>query len=194
MDIVIATHNQGKLREYRRLFAQSGHTFLSLSDVRCDIDVIEDGDTFQHNSRKKAVEIANATGRLALADDSGLVVDALNGAPGVHSARYAGESARDEDNWRKLLHALEGEPNRAARFICVLTLATPHDDILHIAEGHCEGTIATAPAGEHGFGYDPIFIPTHHTQTMACLSPDEKNRISHRAAASQQMAAFLTSI
>jgi XTP/dITP diphosphohydrolase len=149
------------------------------------LQVDESGDTFEENACIKALAYAQASGLLTLADDSGLEVDALDGAPGVHSARYAGPQAGDVDRYRKLLDALADVPEeqRSARFRCVVALAQP-DGTVYTADGACEGKIGFAPRGEHGFGYDPVFIVEGSGgQTMAELSPDLKNRISHRARA-----------
>lgn len=199
--LLFATRNAGKVREFRQLFADlPGVELLSLADIPDTPEVVEDGATFEHNARKKAVEIARATGMLVLSDDSGLEVDALGGRPGVHSARYAGAGASDADNNRKLIaelaqHALAPEA-RTARYRVVLALAAPSGplaDAPHLAEGSCEGRIGLQPRGSHGFGYDPYFVPLGETRTMAELPPDEKNRISHRARAAQKMRAFLES-
>lgn len=190
--LVFATHNRGKLVELKALVADLPLRVLTLDDVGFTGEVDEDQPDFLGNARKKAQEIAEATGRLALADDSGLEVDALGGAPGVHSARWAGEPRSDERNIRKLLDALDGvPPPRRARFRSVLVLAAParRGGVLAITEGACEGEIGTAPRGTGGFGYDPIFVVDGQAgRTMAELTLDEKNAVSHRAHAMRDMA------
>ena len=149
------------------------------------LEVEESGETFEENARIKAQAYARASGLVSLADDSGLEVDALGGAPGVHSARYAGPAATDSDRYRKLLDALTRIPEgqRSARFRCVVAIALP-DGAIYTADGSCEGEIGFTPRGEHGFGYDPVFVVQGHAgRTMAELSPDVKNKISHRARA-----------
>ncbi len=193
MKILLATKNRGKIEEFGRLFEEFGHEVVSLLDLGEIPSVEEDGATFEENAIKKAKGYAEATGMAALADDSGLEVDALGGAPGVYSARYAGPSATDADNNRKLLKALEGvpEPERTARFRCVLALYLP-DGRLITAHGTCEGLIALEPKGEGGFGYDPIFFVPSKGRTMAELSPEEKNAISHRGRAIERLRPALT--
>ncbi|MFO0692234.1 MAG: RdgB/HAM1 family non-canonical purine NTP pyrophosphatase [Polyangiales bacterium] len=187
--LLVATGNKGKLAELARLFAGLDLELVSLRDVAIDQDVVEDADTFHGNARKKAVELARRSGLLTLADDSGLEVDALGGAPGVLSARYAGEGAGDEANNTKLLEALRDVPDekRTARFRCVLSLADAEGHELVHTEGACEGLIVHAPRGTNGFGYDPLFVPTGETRTMAELDPEEKHARSHRGAASRAM-------
>lgn len=187
MRLLIATHNPHKLDEILVLFARPGLTLLSMRDFPALPDVVEDGETFDANARKKAQELARATGLWALGDDSGLEVDALGGAPGVYSARYAGEPVSYAANNAKLLAALAGRADRRARFRCVIALADPAGGCRTV-EGRCEGTIAPAPRGAHGFGYDPVFIPDGHDRTFAELDPAVKNRISHRGAALRQAA------
>ncbi|MFD2369917.1 XTP/dITP diphosphatase [Brevibacillus sp. GCM10020057] len=190
--VVLATRNQGKVREFNRLFAPLGWEGISLADYEGVPEVVEDGDTFEANAVKKAVTISTYLGLPALGDDSGLEVDALDGAPGVYSARYAGEDATDEENWRKLLQKLDAVPNaeRTARFRCALAFVVPGEEPV-IAAGACEGVIAREPAGTNGFGYDPVFYLPQLGKMMAQLPPEEKNRISHRAQAMQQLLAIL---
>jgi XTP/dITP diphosphohydrolase len=182
MNLLIATRNPGKLKEIRAIFDLPFVKLLSLDDVGEMPEVIEDRNTFEANAVKKAVTLALASGMWTLADDSGLEVDALDGAPGVYSARYAGEPADHAANNRKLLAELTGKPDRAARFRCVIALANPRGRSQFV-EGACEGTIAEALCGDHGFGYDPLFIPKGYDKTFGELDADVKNRISHRAVA-----------
>ncbi len=192
MKVVVATHNRGKLGEFRRLFADvPGLELVSLDDVGCELDVVEDRDTFRGNALKKAIEIAQAVGLPALADDSGIEVDALGGEPGVYSARYAGEDATDKANNQKLLRKLDGARDRSARFRCVLAWVDADGRELAVTEGVCEGEIALAPKGEGGFGYDPLFIPRGETRHMAELPPAEKHAISHRGGAARKMVEHL---
>jgi XTP/dITP diphosphohydrolase len=185
--LLIATNNPGKLREYEELLAAEELGLeISHPALECiDLDVVESGETFEENAALKARAYASASGMPTLADDSGLEVDALGGAPGVRSARYAGPGASDADRYRKLLSTLEGvpPPDRSARFRCVVALALP-DGRLETAAGRCEGHIGYEPRGEHGFGYDPVFVVEGSGgRTMAELPPEVKNRISHRARA-----------
>ena len=183
--LVFATRNQGKLVELRELLA--GFSVLSIDEVGKTIpDVIEDADTFAGNAAKKAREISAATGLPALADDSGLEVDALGGAPGVYSARYAGEPHSDAANNAKLLAALTGIANRTARFRAVLALADVTGSLgseVITADGTCEGTILTAPRGTGGFGYDPLFFAPELGMTFAEAGVGSKSELSHRARA-----------
>ncbi|MCL7454629.1 MAG: RdgB/HAM1 family non-canonical purine NTP pyrophosphatase [Anaerolineae bacterium] len=185
--LLVATNNPGKVREYRELLEGLPETvdITFPAQEGIDLEVEESGDTFAENARIKATAYAQASGLLTLADDSGLEVDALGGAPGVRSARYAGPGASDADRYRKLLAELAGIPpgQRAARFRCVVALALP-DGPIHAADGTCEGEIGFAARGEHGFGYDPVFVVEGYGgKTLAELGPEEKNRISHRARA-----------
>jgi XTP/dITP diphosphohydrolase len=181
--LLVATGNRGKLKEFRALLPRPLE-LLSLTDVGLESPP-ETGTTFAENARLKARAAARQSGLIALADDSGLEVDALGGAPGLHSARYAGEGGDDQANREKLLAALTGVPfaQRGARFRCVLVVATPDGQEVE-SEGVCEGSIAFSPSGEHGFGYDPLFV-FPDGRTMAQLLPDEKNAKSHRARACQ---------
>lgn len=185
--LLIATHNPGKVREYEELLADLELEITFPQREGLDLKVVESGETFEENARLKALAYARASGLLTLADDSGLEVDALGGAPGVRSARYAGPQASDADRYCQLLSALADVPagQRGARFRCVVALAHPEGTIL-TAAGACEGEIGFEPRGEHGFGYDPVFIVRGYGgRTMADLAPDVKNRISHRARAVQ---------
>lgn len=182
MKLVLATQNTEKLKEIKALLDFPGLDVVSALDLPGIPPVEEDGATFEENAVKKAATLARLTGCWALADDSGLEVEALNGAPGVHSARYAGEPVKYTANNKKLLSALKGESNRRARFRCVLALANPDGDA-RCVEGTCEGTILEAPRGRKGFGYDPLFQPDGYTQSFAEMDSTEKNRISHRGRA-----------
>jgi XTP/dITP diphosphohydrolase len=190
--LLVATHNPGKVREYRSLLAELPLevTYLDAEGITLEVD--ETGETFAANAILKATTYARTTGLWTWADDSGLEVDALDGAPGVHSARYAGPDATDADRYRKLLDALTGIPwaQRTARFQCVVALADPDGDV-KTTEGQCEGVIAFGPIGEHGFGYDPVFYMPDYEATMAQLSPEVKNVVSHRARAAQAAAVLL---
>ncbi|MFP3389233.1 XTP/dITP diphosphatase [Brevibacillus sp. SIMBA_040] len=182
--VVLATLNQGKVKEFNRLFADLGWEGISLAEFEGVPEVIEDGETFEANALKKALEISTYLNLPALGDDSGLEVDALDGRPGVYSARYAGEDATDEKNWHKLLDELDGVPmeRRTARFRCTIALVVPGSEPV-ITTGSCEGLIAKEPKGTNGFGYDPVFYIPEMDKMMAQLLPEEKNQISHRARA-----------
>ncbi|NNK12841.1 MAG: XTP/dITP diphosphatase [Desulfofustis sp.] len=177
--LVLATTNQNKVREFRQFVSEFPVTVKSLSDFGPLPGVIEDGSTFDANAYKKAHHYAKVLGIPALADDSGLVVEALSGAPGVRSARYAGDNVSDQDNCRKLLAEMEGQSNRKASFVCVLSIAVPSGPALTY-EASCEGTILDAPRGSNGFGYDPLFYYEPYGKTFAEISMDEKNKVSHR--------------
>ncbi len=182
MKLVIATRNAHKLEEIQAIFDFQGLDVQSAFDFPEIPDVVEDADTFVGNASKKAVEVAKATGCWALADDSGLEVNALEGAPGVYSARYAGEPCSYEKNNEKLLHELSGVKNRSARFRTVIALSDPEGHVKTV-EGICPGKIIDELRGTHGFGYDPLFVPEGYEQTFAELDASVKNKISHRARA-----------
>jgi XTP/dITP diphosphohydrolase len=197
LSIVIATTNEGKLNELRALLGDLPLQLLSVTDVLGDKPAIsEDGTTFDQNALVKARTISQATSLYALADDSGLEVDALGGRPGVRSARFAHERATDAENNAALLRELEevGDEARSARFRCVLALASPWaPDRIETVEGSCDGFIARAPRGSAGFGYDPLFIvPELGGRVMAELSEEEKNSVSHRARAVRALRPVLT--
>ncbi|HEY3196568.1 MAG TPA: XTP/dITP diphosphatase [Nitrospirales bacterium] len=181
MELVLATRNQHKVTEITGMLADFGIQVRSLAEFPCAPEVIEDGTTYEENALKKARSAAAFTGKPSLADDTGLEVDALDGQPGVHAARYAGEHCNFEDNIRKLLAALKGVPKerRAARFVCVMALVMP-DGREELVRGELEGRITEEPAGAGGFGYDPVFFSLQAKKTLAELTADEKNRISHR--------------
>lgn len=193
MKLLVATSNAGKLRELRAMLEGLDVTLVTVAEQGIDGEVVEDQETFEGNARKKATTLARRASLAALADDSGLEVDALDGAPGVRSARYAGEKADDAANVAKLVDALAGVDERTARFRCALALAWPSGEIAFVADGRCEGAIADARRGSGGFGYDPVFVPRGESRTMAELTADEKNAISHRGAAMRAMRAYLAS-
>jgi XTP/dITP diphosphohydrolase len=184
MKILTATRNPGKLRELKSMLAELPFEIVTLDDFPGMPEVIEDGETFEENAVKKASELARASGLLALAEDSGLEVDALGGAPGIYSARYAGESCSHSANNRKLLSELKNVPkeNRTARFVCVAAVASP-DKVFFTTRGECDGLILKEPRGESGFGYDPLFFYPPKSQTFAEMGTEEKNKVSHRAKA-----------
>lgn len=191
MKLVIATKNRGKARELGDLLKGLDIEVLSLSDFPSAVLPPEDGKTFRENALKKARAVFEATGLPSLADDSGLVVDALYGRPGIFSARYAGEGASDEDNYRKLLGELEGvaTEKRSARFVCALAYKDKGRE--EVFEGELKGRIAASPRGVNGFGYDPVFEIERLNKSAAELSPAEKNAISHRAEALKRFKAWL---
>ncbi len=180
--LVIATQNKNKLKEFREILKDLEIEVRSLDDFGPTPPVIEDGDTFEANSYKKALHTAKVLGLPAIADDSGLVVEALNGEPGVYSARYSGENATDEENLQKLLSELKGIDNRRAHFQCVLSIAVPSGPALTY-EGKCSGVIIDEQRGHNGFGYDPVFYFEEFGKTFAELTMEEKNKISHRGKA-----------
>ena len=182
MRAVLASKNQKKLRELQEILSAQGVELVLQSDLGVDIDVEETGDSFEANAILKAKAVCQATGLPAISDDSGLSVDALDGAPGIYSARYGKEGLDDEGRYRLLLQNMEGEKNRACRFVCVICCAFPSGERL-LARGECPGLLAEAPQGAGGFGYDPIFYLPELGKSMAELSAEEKNRISHRGAA-----------
>jgi XTP/dITP diphosphohydrolase len=185
MKLVLATRNQDKVREIGEILKiEHEIELLSLHNYPDAPDVVEDGKTYEENAIKKASTLAEYTGHLTIADDSGLEVDALDGAPGVHSARYAGENASDQDRVVKLLDALQNVPGdrRSGRFICAVAIADPLAQVL-VVRGVCEGRIIRMPRGTKGFGYDPVFVPVGYDKTFAELGDEIKNQISHRAKA-----------
>ncbi len=185
--IVVATSNMNKLKEIQALLKEYSVTVKSLADFGPMPEAVEDGETFDENAYKKALHYAKVLGLPCLADDSGLVVEALDGRPGVYSARYAGQEATDWDNCEKLLREMAGQTNRAAHFVCVLSLATPSGPAL-TWEARCDGEIINERRGESGFGYDPIFYSPVLGKTFAEVSMAEKNRISHRGLALAEFA------
>lgn len=191
-DLLLATTNVHKIGEYRSLFAGIPFHLLSLRDVHIDTDVEETGTTFAENAELKALTYAKLSGLLSLADDSGLEIDAMNGAPGVYSARFAGRDATYAERFRLILEQLKDVPveQRTARFRCAITIAEP-SGYYRTVEGVIEGIITDAPRGEHGFGYDPIFLVPELGKTTAELAPEQKNGISHRGQAAQLAMALL---
>lgn len=184
--LVVATRNSGKTREIQALLKDFPVELKDLNDFGPIPEAIEDGSTFEENAYKKASFTAKVLGLPAIADDSGLEVEALGGAPGVHSARYAGPNATDEENNRKLLQEMAGIKNRKARFCCVISVAVPTGFALTY-EGFCEGEILETPRGTGGFGYDPLFFYPPLGKTFAEMSLEEKNAVSHRGKALQEL-------
>lgn len=179
MNILAATTNPGKIREITEILAGLEVAILTPKETNVVLDVEEDGSSFAENAAIKARAWCAASGLPALADDSGLCVDALGGRPGVRSARFAGQGASDEDNYLLLLESMNGEKDRSARFVCAVALAFPGGDIV-IAEGSYEGRILEEPVGEGGFGYDPVFFDPASNKSFAQLTSQEKNERSHR--------------
>lgn len=182
MKLVLASKNKKKLVELNDILSQLGIEVCSEADAGVDIEVEEIGTTFEENSLLKAKAVMEASGMPAIADDSGLCVDALNGAPGVYSARYGGEGLDDTGRCKLLLENMKGQMPRTAKFVSVITCCFPNGDVI-TARGECPGTIAFAPMGEGGFGYDPVFFLTQLKKTFAQLTAEEKNAISHRGRA-----------
>ena len=193
--LLLGTRNPGKVIEIKSILADSGWSFTSLQDFPDVGEAEENFTTFAENAIAKAQFYASATNMCALADDSGLEVAALGGAPGVFSARYAGENATDADRRALLLSELTktADADRRARFVAVVAIAHPNGEVLNVSEGICEGTITHAPRGTNGFGYDPLFIPDSYSQTFAELPDTIKNLISHRARALFNTKHFLAS-
>ena len=180
--LVLASKNKKKLVEMNDILSHLGIEVCSEEEAGVDVDVEETGTTFEENSLLKARAVMEASGMPAIADDSGLCVDALNGAPGVYSARYGGEGLDDVGRYRLLLENMKGQMPRTAKFVSVITCCFPNGDVIS-ARGECPGTIAFAPMGEGGFGYDPVFFVPQLKKTFSQLSPEEKNAISHRGRA-----------
>jgi XTP/dITP diphosphohydrolase len=195
MDLVLATHNRDKAKEIRAFLGGSGYRILTLEDFPSAPEVVEDGDSYEANAMKKAKTTAQHTGKMTLADDTGLEVDALQGQPGLYSARFAGEGVTYADNRRKLLSLLKDVPpsKRTARFRCVMVLAMPGGQTRTV-EGMVEGTITQEDRGEEGFGYDPVFYLPVVGKTLAQLTFEEKNRVSHRAKALEKIREILKSV
>ncbi|SFJ15051.1 XTP/dITP diphosphohydrolase [Halobacillus dabanensis] len=194
-ELIVATKNQGKVSEFRQMFSKYNISVKSLLDIDRIIDIEETGTTFEANAIIKAEAMVELLGLPVVADDSGLEVDALDGEPGVYSARYAGMEKDDQKNTAKLLRELEGKTDkeRTARFVCAVAVARPGVETF-VKRGTCEGKIATEPQGTNGFGYDPVFIPRGSTRTLAEHSSDEKNAISHRHHAIEQIEDWLKTL
>ena len=190
MKLVLASRNPKKLKEMNEILSHLGIEVCSEAEAGVDLEVEETGTTFEENSLLKAKAVMEASGLPAIADDSGLCVDCLNGAPGVYSARYGGEGLDDAQRYQLLLSNLRGQLSRTAKFVSVITCCFPNGDVL-TARGECPGTISYAPMGEGGFGYDPVFFVPELKKTFAQLSPDEKNSISHRGKALEAFKAEL---
>lgn len=185
--IVLATRNKGKIKEFQEILKEYPVELKGLDDFGPIPEAVEDGETFDENAYKKALFTAKVLGLPAISDDSGLTVEALDGRPGVYSARYAGENASDQDNIAKLLKEMDGITNRKAAFECVISIAVPSGPALTY-DGRCEGEITTAPEGEDGFGYDPVFYYPDFGKTFAQASMTEKNSVSHRGRALAEVA------
>jgi XTP/dITP diphosphohydrolase len=190
MEIMLATRNKKKIEEIKRITSGLDVSIFTLDDFPECPDVIEDGATFQENAIKKAATVARYTGKPALADDSGLEVYALDGAPGILSARYAGEGADDGKNVGKLLNEMCSLERREARFVCFLALALP-DGSVTLFEGYTEGRIGTEPRGVSGFRYDPVFYPRGYDRTFAEMSGETKDSLSHRGKALREFGQFI---
>ena len=184
--IVLATTNKGKTREFQKLLKDFPITIKNLADFGPIPEVVEDGETFDDNAYKKASFTARVLGYPAIADDSGICVEALDGEPGVYSARYAGENASDADNVKKMLKNLQNHENRKAAFKCVISIAVPTGAALTY-EGDCKGVITYEPIGDNGFGYDPLFFYPEFNKTFAQLTIEEKGEVSHRGRAIKQI-------
>jgi XTP/dITP diphosphohydrolase len=195
--ILIATNNKGKVEELQALLKETAMELLTPSEINLDLDVIEDGSTYAENATKKAIAFSQASGLISLADDSGLEIDALDGAPGLYSARYGsttGEKLSDAERRKYLLQQLQAKPRPwIARFHATIAIAIPNGET-YLAEGFCEGEVIPEERGTGGFGYDPIFLLRERGKTMAELSMDEKNRLSHRARAVMKAKPVLTGI
>ncbi|HLS59835.1 MAG TPA: XTP/dITP diphosphatase [Virgibacillus sp.] len=194
-ELIIATKNKGKAIEFERFFQDMAidiKSLLDYPDPNDELEIKETGTTFTENAILKAEAIATLFNTAVLADDSGLMIDALDGRPGIYSARYAGENKSDEANIEKVLAELSEIPlkNRTARFVCVLAISIPNEETI-VRTGYCEGEISFSRMGENGFGYDPIFIPAGFTKTMAQISSDEKSKISHRSQAMKNIVAHI---
>ncbi|EGQ2796408.1 XTP/dITP diphosphatase [Staphylococcus pseudintermedius] len=187
-DIVIASSNQGKINDFKVIFSEDN--VIGINEMIEDFDVEETGTTFEENARLKSEAAAKLLNATVIADDSGLEVVALNGEPGVYSARYAGVQKSDEANIEKVLKGLENEENRAARFVCVISMTTATGETTTF-KGTVEGEITLSQIGENGFGYDPIFLIPERQKTMAQLTAEEKSEISHRRKAIDQLKAYI---
>ena len=193
MRFVLASNNARKLEELRQILSQMGHEVLSQREAGLNLTVEETGTTFEENARLKARGASDALGLPVIADDSGLMVDALDGAPGVYSARYGGEGLDDRGRNALLLKNMDGKENRSARFVCCICCRFP-DGREITARGECPGQILEGPRGKDGFGYDPVFYMPEYGKTMAEMTPEEKNAVSHRGRALEHLAAELRKI
>ena len=182
MKLIIASNNEGKIKEFKKMLTPLGYEPVSMREAGINIDIAEDGTTFSENAHIKAKTIYDMTHTPVLADDSGLSIEFLGGAPGIYSARWAGEGATGRDMVNKLLSEMRGVTDREAEFVSSVVMVFSEDDYI-VAEGRCKGIIAEAPAGDGGFGYDPVFYVPECGKTFAELSLEEKNKISHRALA-----------
>ena len=187
-DIVIASNNKGKINDFRVIFPD--YNVIGISEIIEGFDVEETGDTFEENAKLKSEAAAQALNKRVIADDSGLEVFALNGEPGIYSARYAGETKDDNANIEKLLTKLGDETDRSAQFVCVISMSAPGEDTVQF-KGTVQGEITLNKIGEHGFGYDPIFFVEDKNKTMAQLTAEEKGQISHRGKAIEQLQEYL---
>lgn len=190
--MIFATENMGKMKEIKAILGDIGEEILSMKEAGIDMDIVEDGSTFEENAIIKAKAVMERTGQLALADDSGLEIDALNKEPGIYSARYMGEDTPYEIKNRNLIERMKGVKgkDRSARFVCVIAAAFPDGEII-TTRGTIEGVIAEEPAGENGFGYDPIVYVPEYGMTTGQMDPDAKNAISHRGKALTAMKKIL---
>ncbi|GAK50747.1 nucleoside-triphosphatase [Candidatus Moduliflexus flocculans] len=192
-DVVVATNNQGKIAEIQAILKKEPYHIISIGQIVPEFSVVEDGMSYAENAIKKARHASFLTGKMAIADDSGLEVDALGGTPGIYSARFGGEELPFPDKIALLLRQLEGTDQRVARFRCVIAVVSP-EGIVETCEGVCEGMIAYEPRGSFGFGFDPIFWLPEYQKTMAELMPDVKNAISHRGKALRQLPKVFESV
>lgn len=186
MKVVIASNNKNKIKEFKKIFENTDFELYSMKELGFIDEIEENGKTFKENSIIKAKTIAKKLNCIAIADDSGLECEALDGAPGVYSARYAGPQHNDEDNNRLLVKNMKGKANRKARYVCAITLYLPNDKYI-VCEDYCEGIIIDEARGENGFGYDPYFFIEKFNKTMAEITLEEKNTISHRAKALEKL-------
>ena len=191
--IIFATKNEGKLKEIRQILGESGIEVISMKEAGLDIDIVENGSTFEENAGIKAKAVMDASGECAMADDSGLEIDAFDKAPGIYSARYLGENTSYDIKNRIILDKMKDIPDeqRTARFVCAIALAVPGENELFVKRGVMEGRIAWEIEGKNGFGYDPIFFLPERGCTSASLTPEEKNLISHRGKALREMAEMI---
>ena len=187
MRFVLATNNPGKINEMREILPGFGIEFMTRKDIGIDVEIEETGTTFHENALLKAKAICALSGLPSIADDSGLIVDALGGAPGVYTSSFGGEDLSDAERYNYLLQKLENKEQRGAKFVCTIACAFPDGKVI-LAQGECCGRIAVKSAGSGGFGYDPVFIADGYDKTMAQLTSDEKNAVSHRGAALREFA------